>query len=256
MAYVYSPVPSWRLGRSLGLDPISTEAKTCSFDCIYCQLGGTRYPTTERSLLVRAHELGVELEGLQELPVDYVTFSGVGEPTLATNLGELVETVRRVLPYPIAILTNSSLMAREDVRKDLMGFDLVIAKVDAPHEELFRRINRPFGGNRLEEIVEGIHRFREEFRGRLALQMMFLQANRDRAAEMAELARDLGPDEVQLNTPLRLSPVEPLSLEEIGEIEGRFGGLTVRNVYKAQRPEVPPLDEEATRRRKPKTSSQ
>ncbi|HID87765.1 MAG TPA: radical SAM protein [Anaerolineae bacterium] len=255
MAYIYGPVPSWRLGRSLGVDPISTEGKTCSFDCIYCQLGRTRYPATERSLFVRAHELAAELESLEGVAMDYVTFSGMGEPTLAANLGELVETVRGHLPYPIAILTNSSLMARKEVRKDLMGFDLVVAKVDAPDEELFQRINRPFVKDRLEEIIEGIRRFREEFGGRLALQMMFVQANRDRAAEMAQIARELQPDEVQLNTPLRPSPVEPLSPAEMEGIEAQFAGLHVRNVYRAERPEVPPLDEEATRRRKPKARS-
>jgi len=252
MVYIYGPVPSWRLGRSLGVDPISTEAKTCSFDCIYCQLGRTRHPATERCLFVRAHDLAVELEGLEEVAIDYVTFSGTGEPTLAANLGELVERVRRHLPYPIAILTNSSLMAREEVCEDLMGFDLVVAKVDAPDEGLFRRINRPFANYRLEEILEGIHRFREEFESRLALQMMFVQANRDRATEMAQITRELHPDEVQLNTPLRPSPVEPLSPAEMEGIEAQFTGLNVRNVYKAERPEVPPLDEEATRRRKPK----
>ena len=254
MAYIYGPVPSWRLGRSLGVDPISTEAKTCSFDCIYCQLGRTRYPVTERCLFVRAHELAVELESLEEMAIDYVTFSGMGEPTLAANLGELVETVRRYVPYPIAILTNASLMARVDVRHDLACFDLVVVKVDASNEGLFRRINRPFANYRVEEIIEGIRRFREEFEGRLALQMMFVQANRHRAAEMAQIARQLQPDEVQLNTPLRPSLAEPLSPAEMGEIEAQFAGLSVRNVYQAERPKVAPLDEEATRRRKPKAS--
>jgi wyosine [tRNA(Phe)-imidazoG37] synthetase (radical SAM superfamily) len=256
MAYVYGPVPSWRLQRSLGVDPISTKAKTCSFDCIYCQFGRTQYPATERCLFVRSHELAVEIESLEKVPVDYVTFSGMGEPTLAANLSKLVETVRRAVPYPIAILTNSSLMARADVRRDLMGFDLVVAKVDASDEELFGRINHPFVNTTLEEIIQGIHRFRGAFTGRLALQMMFVQANRDRAAEMAEIALGLQPDEVQLNTPLRSCPIEPLSPAEMQEIETQFAGLSARNVYKAERPEVPPLDEGATRRRKPNTDKQ
>ena len=132
--------------------------------------------------------------------------------------------------------------------------DLVAAKVDAPNEALFQAINRPFVPYSLEEIVEGIRRFREGFTGRLALQMMFVEANKDHASEMAQLARELKPDEVQLNTPLRPSPVPPLSPEEMEVIEGAFEGLNVLNVYKAERPEVVPLEESETRRRRPKES--
>jgi len=186
------------------------------------------------------------------LPLDYITFSGVAEPSLAANLGPLVRTVRERSPYPIAILTNSSLIVREDVREELALFDLVAAKVDAPNEALFQAINRPFVPYSLEEIVEGIRRFREGFTGRLALQMMFVEANKDHASEMAQLARELKPDEVQLNTPLRPSPVRPLSPGEMELIEEAFQGLSVLNVYKAERPEVVPLEESETRRRRPK----
>jgi wyosine [tRNA(Phe)-imidazoG37] synthetase (radical SAM superfamily) len=164
----------------------------------------------------------------------------------------LVRAVRERSPYPIAILTNSSLMTREDMRRDLALFDLVAAKVDAPNEALFQAINRPFVPYSLEEIVEGIRRFREGFTGRLALQMMFVEANKDHASEMAQLACELQADEVQLNTPLRPSPVSPLSPEEMEAIEGAFEGLNVLNVYKAERPEVVPLEESETRRRRPK----
>ncbi len=252
MNVIYGPVPSWRLGRSLGVDPVSTKDKTCSFDCIYCQLGRTKHPVTERRNFIRVEQLIEELNRAEDLPLDYITFSGMAEPTLAANLGPLVRAVRERSPYPIAILTNSSLMAREDVRQDLALFDLVAAKVDAPNEALFQAINRPFVPYSLEEIVEGIRLFREEFAGRLALQMMFVEANKGHASEMAHLARELQPDEVQLNTPLRPSPVHPLSPEEMGVIEEAFQGLNVLNVYKAPRPKVVALDESETRRRRPK----
>jgi len=192
------------------------------------------------------------LKRAEGLPLDYITFSGVAEPTLAANLGPLVRAVRERSPYPIAILTNSSLMTREDVRRDLALFDLVAAKVDAPNEALFQAINRPFVPYSLEEIVEGIRRFREGFTGRVALQMMFVEANKDHASEMAELARELRPDEVQLNTPLRPSPVRPLSREEMELIQEAFQGLNVLNIYKAQRPKVVALDGSETRRRRPR----
>jgi len=254
MGHIYGPVPSWRLGRSLGIDPVSTHGKTCSFDCLYCQLGRTVHPLTERRRFVEAEALRCELAQVGDVAVDTVTFSGIAEPTLALNLAELVAVVRERFTQPAAILTNSSLLKRDDVRRDLACFDIVVAKVDAPDEALFQQINRPAVSYTLQEILWGIQRFRQEFAGRLALQMMFIPANRDRAAEMARIARQLRPDEVQLNTPLRPSPVPPLSPAEMDEVEAAFAGLPVVNVYKAKRPEVTPLDEAETRRRRPTTS--
>ncbi len=256
MSVIYGPVPSWRLGRSLGVDPVSSKGKTCSFDCIYCQLGRTKHPLTERRNFIQVEHLIEELKRAEGLALDYITFSGVAEPTLAVNLGPLVRAVRERSPHPIAILTNSSLMVREDVRQDLALFDLVAAKVDAPNEALFQAINRPFVPYGLEEIVEGIRRFRDGFTGRLALQMMFVEANKDHASEMAQLARELTPDEVQLNTPLRPSPVRPLSPGEMELIEEAFKGLNVLNVYKAQRAKVMALDESETQRRRPRGSGE
>lgn len=253
MRYVYGPVPSWRLGRSLGIDPVSTHGKTCSFDCLYCQLGRTVHSLTERRRFVEAEALRRELAQVGDVAVDTVTFSGIAEPTLALNLAELVAVVRERFTQPVAILTNSSLMKRDDVRRDLGCFDIVVAKVDASNEALFQQINRPAVSYTLQEILWGIQRFRQEFGGKLALQMMFIAANRGRAVEMAEIARRLRPDEVQLNTPLRPSPVPHLSPAEMEEIEAAFAGLPVVNVYKAKRPEVTPLDEGETRRRRPTT---
>jgi wyosine [tRNA(Phe)-imidazoG37] synthetase (radical SAM superfamily) len=238
------------------VDAVSTPGKTCSFDCIYCQLGRTRHPLTERQVFVQPFQLRQELAEVGEPPIDYVTFSGVAEPTLAANLGELVAVVRGQFAQPVAILTNSSLMKQGDVRQDLAFFDVVVAKVDAPDELLYQQINRPFVNDTLAEVLWGIRRFREEFQGKLALQMMFVEANRDRAEKMAEIARDLSPDEVQLNTPLRPSPVPPLSPAEMDEIEVAFVGLPVLNVYKAARPEVVFLDERETRRRRPRQEAE
>jgi len=250
--YVYGPVPSWRLGRSLGIDAMSTKGKTCSFDCMYCQLGRTVHPLTTRQRFVEPEALRRELAQVGNVPVDTVTFSGVGEPTLAANLAELVVVGRETLPgRPVAILTNASLISREDVRRDLALFDVVVAKLDAASEELFRQINRSLVPCALDDIVVGLRRFRQAFGGKLALQMMFVEANRKWAAEMAALARSCAPDEVQLNTPLRPSPVPPLSPTEMEGIEAAFAGLPAVNVYKAKRPKVTPLDETETGRRRP-----
>jgi len=250
---IYGPVSSWRLGRSLGVDIVSTKGKTCSFDCIYCQLGETIHPLGEPREFVTMAQLAHELEAVRGIAIDYATFSGVAEPTLASNLGQAIELVRSILGVPVAVLTNSSLMPREDVRHELGRADVVVAKVDAPNEELFRQINRPRIGCTLGEIIEAIRLFRDEYQGKLALQMMFVEANRSYASEMAKLAEEVSPDEVQLNTPLRPCAVNPLMPEEITAIRQEFSGVKgVVTVYEALRPEVTPLNLKETLRRRPK----
>jgi wyosine [tRNA(Phe)-imidazoG37] synthetase (radical SAM superfamily) len=215
-------------------------------------LGRTIQPLVERREFVTLAELAKELEKAKGVPADYATFSGIGEPTLASNLGKAIETVKSTLGLPVAVLTNSSFMPREDVRQELALADVVVAKVDAPDEERFQAINRPFGRNTLDEILQGIRRFRSEYRGKLALQMMFVEANRDCAPEMAGIARELSPDEVQVNTPLRPCAVKPLSPEEIANIRDKFSGLErVVTVYEVVTPEVAPLSLDETLRRRP-----
>jgi wyosine [tRNA(Phe)-imidazoG37] synthetase (radical SAM superfamily) len=251
VSMIYGPVPSWRLGRSLGIDLLPADGKTCTFDCIYCQLGRTTRPLAERAEFVSIEALARELEGVRGVPADYVTFSGMGEPTLAANLGEAVRLARSILGLPVAVLTNSSLMPNADVRRALGYADMVVAKLDAPNEELFRRISRPLLSCSLEDIVRAISLFRAGYQGRLALEMMFVRANKGLASEMAALAARLSPDEVQINTPLRQSATAPLTREEIAVIREQFTGLPVRTVYEAARPRVRPLDVGETLRRRP-----
>jgi wyosine [tRNA(Phe)-imidazoG37] synthetase (radical SAM superfamily) len=249
---LYGPVPSWRLGRSLGVDLLPAGGKTCSLDCTYCQLGRTARRLTVRAEFVALNVLARELEAARKVAADYATFSGMGEPTLASNLGEALRLARDVLGLPTAVLTNSSLMAREEVRRDLACADVVVAKLDAPDERLFRRINRPVVRYSLAEIVEAIELFRATYKGKLALQIMFIEANRDAAGRLAAIASRLSPDEVQINTPLRPCPVTPLTAEEIAAIREEFHKFpNVVTVYDAPRPEVTPLDIEETRRRRP-----
>jgi wyosine [tRNA(Phe)-imidazoG37] synthetase (radical SAM superfamily) len=250
-AVIYGPVPSWRLGRSLGVDLLPGDGKTCSFDCVYCQLGRTTRRLTQRADFIPLDAVRRELERARGVAADYVTFAGMGEPTLASNLGDAIRLARAVLGLPVAVLTNSSLMAREDVREDLAGADVVVASLDAPNERLFRRINRPAADCRLQDVVRAISLFRAEYAGKLALEMMFVRANRGSATEMATMARGLSPDEVQINTPLRPCAVTPLTAKEIAAIRRAFDGLPVRTVYEAAKPEVIPLDVGETLRRRP-----
>lgn len=253
MEYIYGPVPSWRLGRSLGVDLISGE-KSCTFDCIYCQLGKTVRHIIKRQLFVPTAEIVKELESLPRLNIDYITLSGTGEPTLAANLGDVIEKIKGRFDKPVAVLTNSSLMYDSQVRRELGLADKVVAKLDAPGEELFREINQPTNGITLSIVVRGIKNFNEEHPGKLALQMMFVPQNKEYAAQMAAIAKEINPVEVQINTPLRPSPVKPLSPEELGKIKYLFleaGLAKVYSVYDVERPETKPMDEIETRKRRP-----
>lgn len=251
MSIIYGPVPSWRLGRSLGIDLLPGRGKTCCFDCIYCQLGITTQRQVERGHFVLLSTLSEELAAARGVAADCVTFSGTGEPTLAENLGRAIEMARKGLGLPVAVLTNSALMIRKDVRDDLSKADLVVAKLDAPNERLLRLINRPAPGLSFQQIVDGLKSFRSQWKGRLAIQMMFLSANERDAGEMAAIVAGLAPDEVQINTPLRPCAIAPLSPEEIEAICGSFAGLNVHNVYEAKRPEVEPINVRETQRRRP-----
>ncbi len=235
----------------MGIDLLSTDGKTCSFDCISCQLGSTLYPLVERREFVSLNQVKAELESVSGIGADYATFSGVGEPTLAANLGQAISIVKSTLHLPVAVLTNSSLMPREDVRRDLAEADVVVAKVDAPEEELFRMVNRPFGGYSIDEILQGIKLFRKNYNGKLAIQMMFVEVNKRYAREMAEIATGLSPDEVQLNTPLRPCGVEPLSPPEMAAIKEAFHNLNVVEVYEVPVPDIVPVNAFETLRRRP-----
>jgi len=248
---LYGPVPSWRLGRSLGVDLVAADEKTCSFDCIYCQLGRTVHRCIERKEFVTLNQLKHELLSLSDLEADYATLCGVGEPTLASNIVEAIEILRQTLTLPVALITNSSLLSREDVRRDLVTIDVVLAKLDAHNEEAFQMVNRPVTDCSFEMIINGIRLFREIYKGKLALQIMFVRQNMYYARQIADLARSLSPDEVQLNTPLRPCAEAPLSPDEMDGISVEFHGLNVIEVYHSLRPNVLPLNTVETARRRP-----
>ena len=209
--------------------------------------------TSERKEFVSVARLAEELERVKGIAADYVTFSGTGEPTLASNLGEAIDVARSILHLPVAVLTNSSLMSCEEVRDALLKADVVVAKLDAHNQGLFRRVNNPVSGLMLDDVVGGIKLFRGKFVGKLCIQIMFVGENKDFAMEIARVARSLLPDEVQLNTPLRPCAAKPLSPSQMASIRGRFSDIgKVVTVYEASRPEVEPLDLAETLRRRPK----
>ena len=230
--YIYGPVSSWRLGRSLGIDPVSGKNKICSFDCIYCQAGKTKVLTDKRKVFVPTRKI---IEELRNLPagrrIDYITFSGSGEPTLAKNLGQIIKAIKKIRREKIAVLTNSSLIYRKDVQRDLSLADFVMAKLDVHSQDLFVKINQPVKRIKLDKIIKGIKQFKKNFRGRLALQVMFVKENKEFAKEITRIAKGINPDEIQINTPLRPCRVRPLPREELNMIKKHFKGATYVSAY-------------------------
>lgn len=250
--YIYGPVESWRMGKSLGIDPLSDKAKICNLNCVYCQLGKTHVLTNERKEYVATDIIIAEIDKFfNENPsivenIDYLTFSGRGEPTLASNLGDMIRSIRKIRKEQIAVITNSTLMHIKQVQRDLSEADLVLAKLDACDEFSFKEIDKAILGISFEKVLGGIKSFRDLYRGQLAIQIMFVEDNRKYAKEIAELIRNINADEVQINTPLRPSAAKPLDKKGIQEIKSYFYGIPAVTVYEHERKETIPMDEQDT----------
>lgn len=231
MKYIYGPVYSWRLGRSLGVDLLSQNDKICNFDCEYCQVGKTPYYTVERKVYVPTKDIIEELKSFENVNVDYITFSGKGEPTLAKNLGEAISEVKKIRKNPTAVLTNSTLLYRSDVVRELCLADNVSCKIDASSDKIFYIVNKQDGGIKIRSVIDGIKSFRMFFKGKLSLQVMFVKNNIMDAPKIADIAKSIGADEVQLNTPTRHMAISAVSQMEMGKIKQYFSGLNVVTVY-------------------------
>ena len=243
MNIVYGPVSSWRLGSSLGVDLICSPKKICSFECVYCQLEETEEHTIKRREFISIDKLEGELtDALVKTKPDVITLSGTGEPTLAKNMDSAIEKIKQISDLPIAILTNSTLLFDKDVRESLKKIDIIVAKLDAGNEEIFKKINHPVKEITFKKTTDGIKKMRNEFNGKFATQSMFIEKNKDNAGEIAKITKEINPDEVQINTPLRPCKEKPLSVKELDEIEKKFTGLPTINVYHSQKPMTDPMD--------------
>ena len=207
---VYGPVQSWRFGRSLGIDPIG-ETSVCSYHCAYCQLGVIQKLQCDRQVFVESDRIQQDLHLFAPWEVDIITISGSGEPTLALNLGDIIRQTQATTQRPVGVLTNGSLLHDPQVRDDLCAADTVAVKLDAVLTEQWRRINRPVPELRLTTLWAGLEAFRQQYRGRLAIQTMLLTPWND-ASQTAyiRLMQAIAPDEIQLNTPTRPKPNQRL----------------------------------------------
>lgn len=192
---------------SLGIDPICVSS-ICSFNCTYCQLGFIQVRINERRVFVSADKVRTDLRASRWTEADILTISGSGEPTLAANLGEIIEVCKAETRKPVLVLTNGTLLHLPEVQDDLALADRVYVKLDAATEEIFQRINRPVPGVTLAGVVEATRRFRRRYKGFLGIQTMFTRANVNQVNDFARLLTLIEPDEVQLNTPTRPYPSE------------------------------------------------
>ena len=229
MRHIYGPVSSRRLGLSLGVDLVSF--KTCNFDCIYCQLGRTTRKTEERREWVSIEEVIEELKAAlsSEPQIDYLTFSGSGEPTLNSRLGEIIKKIKGLTTIPVAVLTNGALLRSAEVREELMESDLVIPSHDAASQEVFEKVNRPLPSIRIEEVIEGLRVFKKAYRGKLWLEIMLVKGVNDLPDELQmlkEAISRIAPHKVQLNTVVR-PPSEayalPITREEMDKVRVFLG---------------------------------
>jgi len=231
MKYLFGPVPSRRLGLSLGVDLV--PYKVCSFDCLYCELGRTTVHTRERREYVPTMGVLAELRSYfqeaGELSCDYVTLSGSGEPTLHSNLADIVQGIKDITSRPLALLTNSSLMDDPAVRRAVQPVDVILPSLDAATSEAFRLLNRPVDQVHIDSIIAGLSALRSEFKGEIWLEILFCRGINDSESEVAALTKALQvlqPDKIQLNTVVRpgaYQEAQSVSLEFLQQVKRRWG---------------------------------
>ncbi len=212
MRYVFGPVPSRRLGQSLGIDTI--PLKTCNWNCIYCQLGRTRPVTNERREYIPRDDILTEvkqaLNSHQPGEIDWITFVGSGEPTLHSGIGWLIREIKAITDLPVAVITNGALLYLPEVQADLMNADAVLPSLDAGNPESYRRINRPHPEVTFERLLEGLAAFERRYQGKLWIEVMLMKGINDTEPALREIASALQriqPDEVHIILPTR-PPVE------------------------------------------------
>jgi wyosine [tRNA(Phe)-imidazoG37] synthetase (radical SAM superfamily) len=227
--FTFGPVPSRRLGFSLGVDII--PRKICTFDCIYCQIGKTTNQEIKRKSFFNSSAIVQEIisKAKQISHIDHITFSGSGEPTLNSDIGSMIEEIKKSLDIPVAVITNGSLLNDKEIRNDLSMADVVLPSLDAASEDVFRYINRPHSLIEINAIIEGMRIFRDTYKGNIWLEIMLIKNVNDSAEELERLKKAveyIGVDKVQLNTVVRPPSdikTDSISSAELDQISRYFG---------------------------------
>jgi len=224
--YLYGPVTSRRLGLSLGVDIV--PFKVCTLDCVYCQLGGTTEKTLERREYVSAEVILTEIRDMvrKGLKADFITIGGSGEPTLNSQLGQIIDGIRKITDIPVAVLTTGTLLYRQDVRADCAKADVVLPSLDAGDKRAFEDVNCPHKEIMIETLISGLCDFRNQFTGKIWLEVFLIEGLNTDAAQIIEIKKAIEriqPDKVQINTAVRpttqpaIKKVDAQKLEAIAE---------------------------------------
>lgn len=231
--YVFGPIPSRRLGRSLGISPL--PKKTCNYSCIYCQLGRTDRMTNERQEFYKTEDILEEFKKYlkDSDKFDIVTVVGEGEPTLCANLGEIIRGLKELTDKPVAVITNGALLSDIQVREELCYADMVLPSLDAYNQEISKRIDRPYGTIKFQEEFEGLVTFSKMYQGELWLEIMLVEGindDKDSIAAFKKLISQIKYDRLYLNTPVR-PPAEEgvnvVSAEKMAYAVEELGGISI-----------------------------
>jgi wyosine [tRNA(Phe)-imidazoG37] synthetase (radical SAM superfamily) len=244
MKYVFGPVNSRRLGISLGIDIV--PFKTCSFDCTYCECGHTTVLTDELKEYVPYNEVINEIEQvLSKKPVlDVVTFSGSGEPTLNSRIGDMIKYIKSNFPqYRVAVLTNSSMLHKEEVRRNIINADIIYPSLDAVSPDIFKKINRPIHGIDPNIIIESLVLLRKEFKGKLSIEIFIINKliyTDEELAKLKDACIKISPDEIHINSldrPGAEDWIKPIERENLESIRNFFYPLPVKLIMKREMPD-------------------
>ncbi len=221
--YLFGPVPSRRLGMSLGVDLV--PHKVCSLNCIYCECGPTTKLTLDRKEYILYDKVIKELDHyFNNNPApDYITFSGSGEPTLNSRIGDVLQFIKRKKPdVPVAVLTNGTLFYEKKVRTELLNADLVLPSLDAASDLIFRKINRPFHKLNIKDYIQGLQDFRNEYKGKIWLEVLIIPGFNDSKTELRLLKQafeKIRPDSIQLNSLDRPGVIDGLKTARRQELQ-------------------------------------
>lgn len=231
--YVYGPVPSRRMGLSIGISPIPDGY--CNYSCIYCQLGRTKHMANKRSNYFNYKDIISEFKAYlkDNIKFDVVTIVGEGEPLLYENIGFLIDGIKRLTNKPIAVITNGALLSNSLVREELKNADIVLPSLDATNEDVFRKINRSHGGIRFKDVVKGLETFSQNYHGQLWIETMIVKGINDNTQfflDLKEILSKINYHKLYINSPVRPpaeSFVEQASKDIIDESLSILGGISI-----------------------------
>lgn len=236
LKYIFGPVPSRRLGESLGISPI--PEKTCNYSCVYCQLGRTNKRTIERGEFFPLEKILEEFDSIEDVDskCDVITIVGEGEPTLYSRLGDLIIELQLRTEKPIAVITNGALLADEEVRNELLAADIVLPSLDSWNENMYRRVDRAPGVIKYDDVYNGLVEFSKEYKGQLYLEVMLMDGINDddeSLEQFKKLASGISYDRLYINTPVR-PPAETFvrecKPERIARAVEVLGGISIESL--------------------------